>query len=471
MAENCKIYTPESWVEILLDEIGYKTNLYGKRVLENSCGTGNILCGIVERYILDAKNQGYTKDTIIQGLENDITGVEIESESVKICLERLNCIAKKYGLMKIRWHILQQDALEYYEKDYMYIIGNPPYITYHDLSVEEREKLRTKFTTCRKGRFDYCYAFIEQSINSLKYRGKLAYILPNSILKNVWAEELRAYVQPYLRKIIDLKNENVFDDVTLSPIILVAQKEKRKPAPKVKYQCIEENRLWSFDSTQVNSESWALGGYVLKSKHRFGDYYGVANSIATLLNDAFLIKEYKIVDETYIEVQGNLIERAILSPAISIKTCKADQQPLIIFPYRFNNQKILHFSEAELMEQFPGVVKHLMKYRKRLDKRTSDKSAQWFEYGRSQAISHLNCEKIIISAIVSGKIKVEMATAGEIPYAGLYITQKKQLSLDVAKEILEHEDFKKYIRQYGVPTTKDSYRISKKIVEEYFFEL
>ena len=79
--------------------------------------------------------------------------------------------------------------------------------------------------------------------------------------------------------------------------------------------------------------------------------------------------------------------------------------------------------------------------------------------------------KIIISAIVSGKIKVEMATAGEIPYAGLYITQKKQLSLDVAKEILEHEDFKKYIRQYGVPTTKDSYRISKKIVEEYFFEL
>ena len=43
MSENCKIYTPDNWVGFLLDAVGYTMDLYGKRVLENSCGTGNIL--------------------------------------------------------------------------------------------------------------------------------------------------------------------------------------------------------------------------------------------------------------------------------------------------------------------------------------------------------------------------------------------------------------------------------------------
>ena len=35
----------------MLDYIGYSKKLYGKRVLENSCGEGNILLEIVTRYI------------------------------------------------------------------------------------------------------------------------------------------------------------------------------------------------------------------------------------------------------------------------------------------------------------------------------------------------------------------------------------------------------------------------------------
>ena len=67
MSENCKIYTPDTWVSILLNEVGYESDLYGKRVLENSCGTGNILKRIVERYIVDALANGYTIDQIKTG--------------------------------------------------------------------------------------------------------------------------------------------------------------------------------------------------------------------------------------------------------------------------------------------------------------------------------------------------------------------------------------------------------------------
>jgi len=472
MAENCKIYTPDNWVGILLDEVGYISDLYGKRVLENSCGTGNVLRRVVERYIIDAIAQDYSLEQIKIGLEQDIFGLEIDAKACAICKRRLTFVAKKYGIVKVKWNIIVCDALDYIATDFSYVIGNPPYITYHDLSTTERDLLRKKYHTCKKGRFDYCYAFIEQSIKSLQENGKLAYIVPNSILKNVWAEELRTFLQPYLRKIIDLKNKNVFEDVTLSPVILIAEKD-RHGRSEIVYQCDDDQIKMSLSNTDITSEAWALGNYkVASNKHKFGDYFEVSNSIATLFNDAFLISQYIDYNADHISVNGNLIERAVLRPAISIKTLANEPQPLIIFPYiRNENGSIGHYNEDEFIRRFPGAVAHLMNYRNQLDARKSDKTAKWFEYGRSQAINRLNCPKIVISVMVSGSIRVAIADETTIPFAGLYITQAANLSLDKAAEILQQEDFKLYVKQHGVPTANNSYRISKKILDAYAFDL
>jgi len=472
MAENCKIYTPDNWVGILLDEVGYKTDLYGKRVLENSCGTGNILRRIVERYIVDTIAHGYSKEQIKDGLEHDIVGLEVDAKASTICKRRLTLIAKKHGIVDVKWNIIVCDALTYDSHDFSFVIGNPPYITYHDLSSTDRESLRQKYETCKKGRFDYCYAFIEQSINSLQLGGKLAYIVPNSILKNVWAGGLRSFLRPYLRKILDLKNKNVFEDVTLSPVIIVAQKETQNHS-KMVYQCDDEHIQMSLNSADISSDAWAMGSYkTAPNKQKFGDYFETANSVATLLNDAFLITEYTNHDDNHIAVNGLLVERAVLRPAVSIKTLNADPQPLIIFPYTYDNEgNIEHYNENVFVENFPGAAAYIRRFQDRLDKRKADKTAKWFEYGRSQAISHLNCEKLVISVMVSGNVRIAVADENTIPFAGLYITQKADLPLAKAIEILQQEDFKLYAKQHGVPTTKNSYRISKKILDAYSFDL
>jgi len=472
MAENCKIYTPDNWVGILLDEVGYKSNLYGKRVLENSCGTGNILRRVVERYIIDAIAQNYSLEEIKSGLEQDIVGLEIDAKACAVCKRRLTYVAKKHGILEVKWNIIVCDALNYTANDFSFVIGNPPYITYHDLSQNERDSLRIKYDTCKKGRFDYCYAFIEQSINNLQENGELAYIVPNSILKNVWAEELRAFLQPYLRKILDLKNKNVFEDVTLSPVIIVARKEK-KSGSEVIYQCDDDQIQISLSNTDISSDAWALGKYkTAPNKKRFGDYFDVANSVATLLNEAFLIPQYDNHDSDYVSVGGNLIERAVLRTAISIKTLNKEPRPLIIFPYtRDDNGNLVHYSEEEFAQQFPGAAAHLGNYRVQLDERKSDKTAKWFEYGRSQAIKHLNCKKLVISVMVSDSIRTAIVDEDSIPFAGLYITPKANLSLEKAVEILQQEDFRLYAKQHGVPTANNSYRISKRILDAYAFDL
>ena len=43
MQINCQIPTPREYVKTMLDLAGYTEELYGKTILENSCGEGGIL--------------------------------------------------------------------------------------------------------------------------------------------------------------------------------------------------------------------------------------------------------------------------------------------------------------------------------------------------------------------------------------------------------------------------------------------
>ena len=61
---KCQIQTPISYVNQMLDQIGYQTDLLGKKVLENSFGRGNILCQIVYRYIQDGLKKNFSKEKI-----------------------------------------------------------------------------------------------------------------------------------------------------------------------------------------------------------------------------------------------------------------------------------------------------------------------------------------------------------------------------------------------------------------------
>lgn len=164
---NCRIQTPPKYVDLLLSEAGYTREVFGKKVLENSCGEGNILSEIVKRYIDDARRKGIRDEEIKLRLHNDIKAYEIESDRICICIEKLKWIAESFGIKGVSWNIVQEDYLHSPDETFDFIIGNPPYITYHDLKWEERVFLQNNFEACKYGRFDYYYAFIEKSLQSL----------------------------------------------------------------------------------------------------------------------------------------------------------------------------------------------------------------------------------------------------------------------------------------------------------------
>ena len=155
---KCQIFTPKENVIQLLDWVGYKRNLYGKKIIENSCGDGQILIEIVHRYIKDCIKKHMSINQIKHGLENDIYGAEIDPIHYEKCVDNLNDIAQTYGITNIKWNVLQRDILqEKLNLKFDYVVGNPPYIKYKSLSLKDREYIRNNFETCKKGKFENSY--------------------------------------------------------------------------------------------------------------------------------------------------------------------------------------------------------------------------------------------------------------------------------------------------------------------------
>lgn len=53
--EKCQIFTPDDIVKSMLDHLGYSDHLYGKTILESSCGNGQFFYGGKNKRI-DFKN-------------------------------------------------------------------------------------------------------------------------------------------------------------------------------------------------------------------------------------------------------------------------------------------------------------------------------------------------------------------------------------------------------------------------------
>lgn len=468
MASNCQIPTPQKYVQQMLDYADYSKKLYGKKVLENSCGEGNILLEVVKRYIESAKIEKYSAEEIKIGLNKDIEAYEIDKECIEKCKNRLNKLAASYGIEGIEWNIKNNDFLKEDVKNrYDFIIGNPPYITYHDMDDSQREFLKRSFSTCNNGRFDYCYAFIEASLKTLKNRGKMVYLVPCSIMTNKFAGDLRVKLSKYITEIYDYRTIKIFSQALTSSVIIVCENLTKKS--DLKYHLVKENTIFEIERKKLTDAKWSVTRDDNNIGVKFSDFFEVKNSVATLLNEAFIFKEYERRDDYYI-IDEYKIEEELVKDAASIKSLsRGENRYKIIFPYRIEDGKRKDYSEREFEDKFPGAVRYLKQFEDKLKKRKKDKNTLWFQYGRSQAITSVTGNKLIIPMVITKEVHVYEVGENAVPYAGYFIKcrENSRLGLQDAKRILESKDFYEYVKICGTPTTASSYRISVNDIKKY----
>lgn len=466
---KCQIFTPDDIVKSMLDQVGYSECLYGKTILESSCGNGQFLKEIVIRYIEDSKSRGLSRTKIKNGLARDIFGIELDPERYQECLEALNQITDHFKIKRVNWKIKQADALrEPYAISFDFVVGNPPYVSYWDLETSEREYVEKNYSVCQFGAWDYSYAFLQNAFSHLSATGKMAFIVPNSIFKTKSGRYIRDLLRNNLTKVLDYTTTNVFGKVLTSPAIIVVDRATKNQ--QVIYQDLSRTTLLSVERSTLDGD-WLFGCQAQSSNlnHKFGDYFRVATGIATQRNEVYVLSGLTEEGDFLIS-NGLKIEKNAVRKAASPRGKTNGAEEYIIFPYYYINGELRHYDELSYKEKFPFAYAFLESKKKILSERDVDKNAQWFEYGRSQALAHINQNKVLISTVITGKVRAYPLSPDEVPYSGLFITSKKRpdaLPLTEAMAILNSPEFLQYLEPRGINARGKSIRITADSIANY----
>lgn len=460
--DKCQKFTPADVVEDMLDIADYKNGLAGKKVLENSFGAGNIIIAIVRRYIEDSISAGISPEVISRGLRNDIYGVELDKELFDACIYKLNLMVKAYGIPEVKWSLYNEDAL-FWECPitFDFIIGNPPYITYKDIDEDNRKKVREKYESCKLGKFDYCYAFIELGIKLLNASGKLVQLVPANIYKNVFGKKLRELLYPHIRLIREYPGQELFNRTLTSSTVFLY--DRTCESDVVTYIDMTVDKKSDIVRSTLG-EKWTFSGRteISQKELRFGDYFHASIVVATLFNKAFVLSAN--------DFECTKIETQVVRKAASPKQLRRKVQEYIIFPYYYKDKKLMRYDRIIFERDYPNTVRHLNAYKEELDQRQKDDRAEWFEYGRSQALAHLNQKKLLMSTVVTKQVELYVLDEETIPYSGMFITVKKpEYSLDDAAKILQSKHFMEYVQSLGISVSGNSKRITCKDINNYMF--
>jgi hypothetical protein len=242
-----EFYTPKSIVSYILDAVGYKesNNIQTKTLIDISCGSGSfIILAIrvlirrcVKLFKRDALSEILPEEAknIVLRIKENIYGIDVNPLACILC--QINIHFEIFKLIaKIRekdknyqiplFNIKNFNSLEIKETEqYDYVLGNPPYLFIRDIPTTQKQIIAKGNFQTNDGQYDYYQIFIELGIKLLKGKGKLGYIVPDSLLALSNRSILRRYIYntTKIREIYNIGPQ--FEDPVVSNIILVLEKE------------------------------------------------------------------------------------------------------------------------------------------------------------------------------------------------------------------------------------------------------
>lgn len=452
--EHGRIYTPDYLVSLMLDFIGYKRteDIIQHHIIDNSCGDGAFLCGIVTRYCIAWGNQPKAKLRL--ELQEYIHGIELDPQERNLCISNLNKITEAFGLKNVDWDVICGDTLTIHDYDHKmdYVVGNPPYVRVHNLNDSYDAVKQYKFA--QQGMTDLFIVFFEIGFNMLSQNGQMCLITPSSWLASNAGSILRKHIMLHknMSGCIDLGHFQAFNATTYTLI----SKFNKRINHSVNY--------YTYDGNKCNCK-----GDICYEKFCIDNkfYFATKESLEILKSISNNVYSRKVIVKNGFATLADKIffgDFAFKDCVINVIKASTGSWTKAIFPYDIKG-KVL---EEEQLNKFSDVYEYLLSHKEYLLKgRKADKNSHWYQYGRSQAINDVSKNKIAINSIIKdiNSIKLNYVKSGEGVYSGLYILT--DLPYKEIADIILSRSFIEYITSLKKYKSGGYYTFSSSDLEHY----
>ncbi len=488
-----EFYTPIEIIQYILENTGYANDddLINKDLIDASSGSGGFLVKAtniyIDRYIYKLGKNDRSKlnpkeaKEVLESAIQHIYGLDINPFACHIAemnllfqvIDLFEIIRKEYPEYKLpRFKIYQTDSLklpspqkelngytsgqfEQYAKEHKeideiknkkfhYVVGNPPYVRVQFLPFETVSYWKENYKVAHK-RVDIYVPFYERAVKFLESGGKLGFITSDQFLVREYGLELRRYLanETKLLQIIDFKDVEVFPDITIYTLILIAEKDKKKgsifcvTAKRKQESFLEDIRnnqskrrlsasayeLFRIDQATLSEKNWnlvppeheELMTAIKKNGVPLEDVAEISTGVIGGIDSVFMLRlneglkgMAKVTNPIKEEAE---IESDLLVPILrgkGVKKWKLTWEGYYnIYPYEEENGITQLIPELKFKANYPHTYEYLEKHKKQLglrkDSRSNleDTNKPWYAFVRHKKWSTLNKPKIVYQSLTN----------------------------------------------------------------------
>ncbi|WP_038182928.1 N-6 DNA methylase [Vibrio rhizosphaerae] len=387
-------YTPPELSQVLAD---WAIQHADKDILEPSFGG----CGFFDSSIARLCELGCPTP------EEQLYGVDIDNHAFKILTQKFSTnvnISKRFILKDF----IQVKPTEFSVSEFDVVLGNPPYVSMHNMTEEQRKSCdrvlrNSPFSTKTMGRNASLWAFfLLHSLEFLKNGGRVAWVLPSSLLNADYADKLIGIHQKHFKRIKVLKLAERFfkeEGAQETSIILLAEGFHKEAMPQsdLSVSVVENvtelkqaiNRV--SDSTFLNVKDYKLD--IISSAAKFsyqtvlqqdttkelGYYADIKIGMVTGANNYFIInrstaEQYQLPENVLKPVVGRFsyLQGIIHDKNRHKKSVRTDKRVYLVCP-----------TEEQMADRSSRVAHYLSRIsdEDREKNRTFSKRPYWFSPG------------------------------------------------------------------------------------------
>ncbi len=197
-----EFYTPPSIVNHLIKSAKFSPEkfLQGNHIVDPACGGGMILASIASKVIQYAIQSSYTNQSIINAINHQLHGFDIQPFAITLCRTILLSIISPYihasdDASELLSNIELIDPLKNFDRFwtkpiYSYVIGNPPFMSVKRVSLDFIEA----YDEVIYGHPNLYILFLWWAVKASKKGGIISLLLPQSMLIGNYFQRLRYHL-------------------------------------------------------------------------------------------------------------------------------------------------------------------------------------------------------------------------------------------------------------------------------------